>query len=174
MREAPVSFYGSTKLGGEAALRDLASGMRFTILRPPIVYGKNESGVSKIAHWVRKGFMVNAGASDGAFSFIYVEDLCKAIITAMETSATDGQAYYVCENRAYPWRVFIAMLAGAMKVRMPYMLDLPRSFLWALGLVYEAVSALGGAEPVFNRDKDEAQAAAGAPLGAPGMPEPVF
>ncbi|HOW90620.1 MAG TPA: NAD-dependent epimerase/dehydratase family protein, partial [Elusimicrobiales bacterium] len=73
MREAPVSFYGSTKLGGEAALRDLASGMRFTILRPPIVYGKNESGVSKIAHWVRKGFMVNAGASDGAFSFIYVE-----------------------------------------------------------------------------------------------------
>jgi len=29
-------------------------------------------------------------------------------------------------------------------------------------------------KPVFNRDREEGQAAAGAPSGAPGMPEPVF
>lgn len=153
MADAPVSNYGAAKLGGEKKIRELPATIRYTVLRPPIVYGKNEFAVSKIAEWVRKGFMVNAGSSEGAFSFIYVDDLTAAVITAMEEPATDGQTYYVCENRTYAWRVFIGLLAGAMKVKMPRMLDLPKSLLYALGLVYEAVSWLGGAEPVFNRDK---------------------
>ncbi len=153
MTDAPVSSYGATKLGGEKEIRKLPSTIRYTVLRPPIVYGKNEFAVSKIAQWVKKGFMVTAGSSEGAFSFIYVDDLTAAIITAMEEPATDGQTYYVCENRTYAWRAFIRLLAGAMRVKMPRMLDLPKGLLYALGLGYEAVSWLGGAEPVFNRDK---------------------
>jgi nucleoside-diphosphate-sugar epimerase len=160
MPDAPVSDYGRTKLGGEKALRGLPDSVRVTILRPPIVYGKNEFAVSKIAQWVGKGFMVNAG-SGGAFSFVYVEDLTAAIITALENPATDGQTYYVCENRAYPWRGFVGLLAGAMKVKMPLMIDLPRGLLGGLGLAYEAVSWLAGAEPVFNRDKAREGAAGG-------------
>ncbi len=160
MPDAPVSGYGASKLGGEKAIGELPAAIRRTILRPPIVYGKNEFAVSKIAQWVRKGFMVNAGSSDGAFSFIHVDDLTAAIITAMEDPATDGQTYYVCENRTYAWHTFIELLAGAMKVKMPFMLDLPKSLLSALGLVYEAVSLVGGEEPVFNRDKAKEGAAA--------------
>ncbi len=156
--DAPVSEYGRTKLGGEKEVMRLPPFVRRTILRPPIVYGKNEYAVSKIAHWVKKGFMVNAGSS-GSFNFVYVEDLAAAVITALENPATDGQAYYVCENRAYPWRDFIAMLAQAMGVKMPFMVDLPGPLLGALGLVYEAVSLVGGAEPVFNRDKAKEGAA---------------
>ncbi len=156
--DAPVSEYGRTKLGGEKEVQRLPPFVRRTVLRPPIVYGPNEYAVSKIAHWVRKGFMVNAGAS-GAFSFVYVDDLAAAIIEALENPATDGRTYYVCENRAYPWKDFIAMLASAMGVKMPFMLDLPRPLLSALGLAYEAVSLLGRAEPVFNRDKAKEGAA---------------
>ena len=159
MADAPVSDYGATKLGGEKEIRKLPATIRYTILRPPIVYGKNEVAVSKIAEWVRKGFMVNAGSSEGTFSFIHVNDLTTAVITAMEEPATDGQTYYVCENRTYAWRAFIGLLAGAMKVKMPLMLDLPKNLLSALGLAYEAVSWLGGAEPVFNRDKAKEGAA---------------
>lgn len=150
--DAPVSDYGRTKLGGEKEIMRLPPFVRRTILRPPIVYGHNEYAVSKIAHWVKKGFMVNAGAS-GSFSFVYVEDLVAAIITTLENPATDANTYYICENRTYSWKTFITMLAGAMGVKMPFMVDLPRPLLCALGLVYEAVSWLGRAEPVFNRDK---------------------
>lgn len=153
MADAPISAYGATKLGGEKKIRELPSTIRYTVLRPPIVYGKNEFAVSKIAEWVKKGFMVTAGSSDGAFSFIHVNDLTAAIITAMEEPVTDGQTYYVCENKVYPWRAFIGLLAGAMKVKMPLMLDLPKGPLYAVGLIYEAVSWLIGAEPVLNRDK---------------------
>jgi nucleoside-diphosphate-sugar epimerase len=153
MADAPVSGYGATKLGGEKEIRKLPSTIRYTILRPPIVYGKNEFAVSKIADWVKKGFMLNAGSSAGAFSFIHIDDLTAAILTAMDEPATDGQTYYVCENTTYAWRAFITLLAGSMKVKMPFMLDLPGGLLYALGLVYEVVSWLGGAEPVFNGDK---------------------
>lgn len=156
--DAPVSEYGRTKLGGEKEVMRLPPFVRRTILRPPIVYGKNEYAVSKIAHWVKKGFMVNAGSS-GSFNFVYVEDLAAAIITALENPATDGNTYYVCENRAYPWKEFISLLAAAMGVRMPFMVDLPGPLLGVLGLVYEAVSWLGRAEPVFNRDKAKEGAA---------------
>jgi nucleoside-diphosphate-sugar epimerase len=150
--DAPVSNYGRTKLGGEKEVLRLPAAVRRTILRPSIVYGPNEYAVSKIAAWVKKGFMVNAGGA-GSFSFVYVDDLVQAVITALENPATDGNTYYICENRAYIWKDFIAMLAKAMGVKMPFMLDLPRPLLSALGLAYEAVSLIGGAEPVFNRDK---------------------
>jgi nucleoside-diphosphate-sugar epimerase len=152
MPDVPVSEYGRTKLGGEKEVQRLPPFIRRTILRPPIVYGPNEYAVSKIAQWVRKGFMVNAGGA-GSFSFVYVDDLVAAIITTLENPATDGNTYYVCENQAYLWKDFIAMLARAMGVKMPFMVDLPAPLLGALGLAYEAVSWLGRAEPVFNRDK---------------------
>lgn len=159
MADAPVSAYGDTKLGGEKEVKKLPPAIRRTILRPPIVYGKNDVGISKIARWVKKGFMVNAGSKDGRFSFIYLEDLVSAMITAIENPATDGKTYYVSENRTYAWRTFIALLAGAMKVKPPSMLDMPASALHALGCIYELVSWLGGAEPVFNRDKAKEGAA---------------
>jgi uncharacterized protein YceK len=46
-----------------------------------------------------------------------------------------------------------------MKVKMPIMLDLPKGPLCVLGLIYEAVSWLGGAEPIFNLDKAKEGAA---------------
>lgn len=153
MPDAPVSAYGATKLGGEKEVKKLPPSVRYTILRPPIVYGKNDAGISKIAHWVKKGFMVNAGSKDGRFSFIYLEDLVAALITAVENPGTDGKTYYVSENRTYDWKTFIGLLAGAMKVKPPFMLDMPAPALYALGWTYEQVSRLVGAEPVFNRDK---------------------
>lgn len=153
MPDAPVSSYGATKLGGEKEVRKLPANIRYTILRPPIIYGKNDSGISKIAHWVKKGFMVNAGSRDGRFSFLYLEDLIAALATAMENPATDGKTYYVAENRTYDWKTFIGLLAAAMKVKPPFMLDMPAPALYALGWTYEQVSRLVGAEPVFNRDK---------------------
>ena len=150
--EAPVSYYGQSKLAGEKAARAFANGPA-VILRPPIVYGKKDSGLSKIAEWVRKGVMVNAGSAGGRFSFIYVDDLVGAIVDALETPKFDGGTFYVCEGRSYEWREFIRLLAAGMGVKMPVMLSLPPAAVCAVGWLYETVSALAGAEPVMNRDK---------------------
>ncbi|MBI4351809.1 MAG: NAD-dependent epimerase/dehydratase family protein [Elusimicrobia bacterium] len=149
--EAPVSFYGLSKLEGEKAVRNFPGA--FVILRPPIIYGRKDSGFSKIAEWVRKGLMVNAGSSGGRFSFVYLDDLVNAIISALEAGKFDGGTFYVCENRAYAWKDFIALLAAGMGVKMPFMLSLPPWAVYAVGWLYEAVTAFTGAEPMMNRDK---------------------
>lgn len=151
MPENPVSFYGKTKLQGEKELKKLSPEIKTVILRPPIVYGKRDSGISTIAHWVKKGFMVNAGSKNGYFTFIYLDDLVMAIITAIENSAVDGKVYYVCENSTYKWETFIKLIAESMKVKMPLMLDLPPKAMYFLGLIYELFSFSDS--PMFNRDK---------------------
>ncbi|MDA8130872.1 MAG: NAD-dependent epimerase/dehydratase family protein [Elusimicrobia bacterium] len=156
--EAPVSFYGRSKLEGEKAVRSFSGGA-YVILRPPIIYGRKDSGFSKIAEWVRKGVMVNAGSSGGRFSFVYIDDLVAAMRAALDTPRFDGGAFYVCEPRSYEWREFISMLAAGMGVKMPLMLSLPPAAVYAVGWLYEAVTALAGTEPVMNRDKAREAAA---------------
>lgn len=156
--DAPVSFYGLSKLEGEKAAKAFANGP-LVILRPPIIYGKKDSGFSKIAEWVRKGVMVNAGSAGGRFSFVYIDDLVAAIIAALETPRFDGGCFYVCEERSYAWREFITMLAQGMGVKMPLMLSLPPAAVYAVGWLYEAVTKVTGAEPVMNRDKAREAAA---------------
>ena len=150
-KEAPVSFDGISKLGGEKAVRNFPGA--FVILRPPIIYGRKDSGFSKIAEWVRKGVMVNAGSAGGRFSFVYLDDLVGAVVAALETNKFDGGTFYVCEGRSYAWKEFIALLAAGMGVKMPFMLSLPPRAVYAVGWLYEAVTAVTGAEPMMNRDK---------------------
>lgn len=149
--DAPVSFYGMSKLEGEKAVKNFPGA--HVILRPPIIYGKKDSGFSKIAEWVRKGVMVNAGSAGGRFSFVYLDDLVNAIISALYSNLFDGGTFYICENRAYAWKDFIGMLAKGMGVKMPFMLSLPPWAVYAVGWLYETVTALTGAEPMMNRDK---------------------
>ena len=150
--EAPVSFYGKSKLGGEVAVKTLHN-IPYVILRPPIIYGKNDSATSPIAAWIKKGFMANAGSGEALFSFIYIDDLVRTLFTALETGALNGKTYYICENKTYRWKQFIALLAKAMGVKMPLMITLPPSALYGVGWLYEIISKLTGTAPVFNRDK---------------------
>lgn len=150
--EHPTSWYGLSKLEGEKETRKFSGGP-FVVLRPPIIYGKKDSGFSKIAEWVRKGVMVNAGSAGGRFSFVYIEDLTRAIAEALGGDKFDNGTFYVCEPRSYEWLEFIGLLSRGMGVKMPLMLSLPPAAVYALGWAYELVTAVTGADPVLNRDK---------------------
>jgi nucleoside-diphosphate-sugar epimerase len=127
--------------------------IRRVVLRPAIVYGKNDSGISKIAHWVRRGVMVNMCGGETLFSFTYIADLADALVTAEKNPALSGKTYFICEEKTYPWTYFIAGLADAMGKKPPLMLTLSPGALHIVGKVYQTVAPLFGAEPAFNTDK---------------------
>ncbi len=152
MPPQPASDYGRTKLGGEQAIATLPSTVKWTIIRPPIVYGKNDSGVSKIAAWVKRGLMVNT-SGDGLFSFVYVQDLVQALYQAYVRPDTNTQTYFVAEEQVYSWDYFITQMARAMHVRKPFM---PKAPLWLMrgaAWIYERCAKLTGTQPALNYDK---------------------
>lgn len=152
MEPAPVSDYGRTKLGGEQAVKTLRTGVKWTILRPPIVYGKNDSGVSKIALWVKRGIMVNT-SGNGYFSFVHVSDLVEALFTAYSRPDTGGETYFITEEQIYPWTYFIEEMARAMNVSKPFMPNAPKWMLQAAAAIYETCAKLTGTLPALNYDK---------------------
>ncbi len=148
----PVSDYGRTKLLGEKVVRQLRPRIKRTIIRPPIVYGKNDSGVSKIASWVKRGFMVNASGK-GYFSFVYVEDLVEALYQAYIRPETNRQTYFVAEPKVYKWDYFIAQMAKAMHVKEPFMPTAPVWLMRTAAFCYELVARVSGITPALNYDK---------------------
>lgn len=153
MHESPVSYYGITKLQGEKELSELPPRVKTITLRPPIVYGKRDAGISTIAHWIKKGFMVNAGAKNSFFTFIYLDDLANAIMTAVENDNLAGKTYYVCDNSIYTWETYIRLICEALKVKMPVMINPHKKLLYVMGLAYEIITYITGGQPMFNRDK---------------------
>lgn len=150
---APVSDYGITKLAAEDFVNKLPRHMHKVILRAPVVYGRNDSGVSKIAAWVRRGIMVNAGPAETFFNFIYIDDLVEALYTAANTPAASGNTYFVCENASYSWQYFINTMAAAMNRPRPIMTRLPRFMLEFAAFIYELIARIFKISPALNYDK---------------------
>ena len=152
MAPVPVSDYGITKLAGEKAVKTLKPSVKWTRVRPPIVYGKNDSGVSKIAAWVKRGLMVNT-SGQGLFSFVYVDDLVRALTDIPKLPGTEGQIFFICEEQTYPWPVFIEKMAHAMGVQKPFMPNAPVWLLKLAACVYSCTARITGAQPALNYDK---------------------
>lgn len=149
----PVSDYGITKLKAEEVVLSLPQEVHKVILRAPVVYGRNDSGVSKIAGWVKKGFMVNTSSGEMFFNFVYVEDLVKALYTASVTPQADGQVFFVGEAQSYSWQHFINSMADAMGSPRPIMFTLPFFFLEVAAFLYESTAKIFGITPALNYDK---------------------
>ncbi|MBQ4493539.1 MAG: NAD-dependent epimerase/dehydratase family protein [Elusimicrobiaceae bacterium] len=149
----PVSDYGRTKLGAEEYVLNLPDTMHRVILRAPVVFGRNDSGVSKIASWVKRGLMVNTSSGETYFNFIYIEDLVNALYLASTLSAANAQVFFVGEDKSYSWTYFITTMAEKMGVPRPFMFTLP---LWALEAVawcYQNLAKVFKFAPALNYDK---------------------
>ena len=152
MTPEPVSDYGQTKLGGEQAVHSLRNDIKWTIIRPPIVYGKNDSGVSKIAAWVKRVLMINT-SGHGYFSFVHVHDLVEALWQAFIRPETSSQTYFIAEPEVYSWDYFITEMAHAMHCRKPFMPSAPKWLMRVAAFTYETIAKITGAQPALNYDK---------------------
>lgn len=152
MTPTPVSDYGRTKLGGENAVKTLRPGVKWTIIRPPIVYGKNDSGVSKIALWVKRGLMINT-SGNGMFSFVHVDDLVEALWQAYIRPETAQETYFITEPDTYSWDYFITEMARAMHCNKPFMPSAPKGLMKLAAFGYETCARLTGTQPALNYDK---------------------
>jgi len=82
----PVTLYGKSKLQAEQYLEQYPE-LPLITLRPTAVYGPRDKDMKIIIDMVRKGWELYLGRKAQQLSFIYVKDLCRAVLLALESKA---------------------------------------------------------------------------------------
>ncbi len=152
----PVSQYGRSKLAGEEAVR--SSRLPWTVVRPPAVYGPRDTETLRLFRFARSGFMPMYADPDQELSFIYVQDLARALVAAAAPGCV-GRTYFACHPQAPTSReAMTAIFHATREVRghppsQPHFLPIPHalavSLLWMLGTAARAT----GRATILSPDK---------------------
>lgn len=104
-REPDLSHYAGSKWRGECAIKSVSETMRWTILRPPAVFGPGDKEMLPLFKGMAKGFLTVPGGNEGRFSLIYVDDLANAVVSWLGTEAGYGKTLELDDGRqgGYDW-----------------------------------------------------------------------
>ncbi len=114
--------------------RDIrASGLSYAILRPTVIFGREDVLINNIA-WLLRRFPWFAIPGDGRYRLqpVYVDDLAAAAVAAIDAAASSVQD--VAGPRIYTFTQLVQLLAQAMGAR-PRLLHLPPGLAWFLSRV---------------------------------------
>lgn len=98
-REPKLSNYGESKARSEALVAQ--SGLDWTIIRPPAVYGPGDRETLELFRMAKRGLV--ALPPKGRFSLIHVEDLCSLILAVLDEPETLFQSYEPDDGREDGW-----------------------------------------------------------------------
>lgn len=112
-----LSDYARSKFEGEQVLR--ASTLRWTILRPPAVYGPGDREMLPLFRAIRAGLALIVGPRTQRLSLLHVEDLGRAVLACIaHRDACTGMSFEPDDEYAhgYGWADIVACARGAMPV----------------------------------------------------------
>lgn len=146
----PVTRYGRSKLAAEEAVR--SSGLPWTIVRPPAVYGPADREMFRVFRAATLGIAPVFGDGSLELSLVYGPDLAHALVLAGTAPATRGGVYYAAHPEVLTSRDLVIRIGQAAGrrvrvIRLPALLA--RS---ALG-VAELAARLAGRATVLSVDK---------------------
>ena len=98
-REPELSDYGWSKAKSERLVA--ASGLQWTILRPPAVYGPGDRETFELFKMARRGLV--ALPPKGRFSVIHVGDLCRLILALLDEPDSVSEVYEPDDGMENGW-----------------------------------------------------------------------
>ncbi|WP_260582184.1 NAD(P)H-binding protein [Sphingopyxis sp. PET50] len=131
-REPGLSNYGWSKARAETIVK--ASGLDWTIVRPPAVFGPGDTEMLDLFRMARRGVALLPPA--GRMSAIYVDELARLLVAlAADRDATIGQVYEPDDGKPRGWshRSFARMIGRAVGRSHVSTLSVPAAVLKAGG-----------------------------------------
>ncbi len=125
-REPQLSEYGRSKERAEDEVRK--SGLDWTMIRPPGVYGPGDMEMRDLFRIAKLGFVILPPA--GRTSLIHVADLARLLVAMAETDT--GRETYECDDGhdgGYSYGEFGRMIGAAVGKRV-VPVSMPRPLLW--------------------------------------------
>lgn len=104
--DAP-SEYLKSKAAGEAIILAAQGDLDVTVFRPSVIFGTGDSFLSAFAAMLKNLPLFPVGCPDARFQPVYVEDVAKAFVAAIEDVTTYGKAYDLAGPKAYSLRQLI-------------------------------------------------------------------
>jgi nucleoside-diphosphate-sugar epimerase len=145
---APITTYGRTKLEGEHVIA-ATSGLRWTILRPGVVYGPRDHALQPLFRFATLGFLPLVGARDTAYTFVYIEDMVRAIVAAIDASL-DHETFFVGHPRPVVVGDLLNQIRSATGGRAR-IIPIPAPLLYAAAIGGELAGTLSGRPAAINR-----------------------
>lgn len=108
----PVTGYGRSKLAAEQVVR--GSSLRWSVIRPPIVYGPRDREVLKVFRLARLRMAPVFGDGSQELSAVHASDLAEALVAAGESAGTIGGIYTACHPEVFTSTEFGHAVARAM------------------------------------------------------------
>ncbi len=120
----PVSYYGKSKLEAEKQLQALEDeNFIVSIIRPPMVYGKNAPGnIDSLVRLVKKVPILPLGGIDNKRSFVYIGNLCHLIDVLIEKKING--IFLVSDDKAISTTRLIELIAKELD-RKVYLVKIP-------------------------------------------------
>lgn len=146
----PNTRYGASKLKAEMELT--MSGLPYIIFRPTGIYGPRDHDYFLMFESIAKGFDFSVGFKRQYLSFIYVEDLARAVFDALE-KAPAGEVYNIAEERVYSQAEFRSMAAAEIGKRLVIPVKLPMGAVRPVCWVAEKIGVAKGKPSTLNTDK---------------------
>ena len=135
----PNTRYGASKLKAEMQLA--MSGIPYIVFRATGIYGPRDKDYFLMFEAIKKGVDFSVGYKKQLLSFIYVEDLARAVYDALEKAPT-GEVYNIAEPRTYTQKEFREIASEAVGRKHVLAVSMP---LWGVKVVqHHEAAQLGG------------------------------
>lgn len=138
---SPVTAYGRSKLESERAIREIA-GLRWTVLRPGIVYGSGDRALVPLFRLARSRMMPLVGPGTAAYTFVHVDDVVRAIAAAVDRTS-DGNIVFVGHPHPVGAREMLERVRAAAGGRAP-IVRIPNPILWVAAVAGDISSVVLG------------------------------
>jgi nucleoside-diphosphate-sugar epimerase len=145
----PVSAYGRSKLGAEQAVEAIGTERRWTILRPPAIYGPRDTDVFQFFRMAAAGWMA-APAGDRWLTVAHVRDVVRAILAA--AAGLPGGVLHLGEPQPHRLVDLLRQLAAAGGVRAR-VVRVPAAVLTVAGGAGSLLQLIGLRRVAMTRDK---------------------
>lgn len=130
-RSPELSHYAGSKWRGECAVKNAADNLRWTVLRPPAVFGPGDRELLPLFRSIANGFAPIPSGTGRRFSLIYVDDLAAAVLRWLAVDSIHLETFELHDGRVggYDWDslldIAVRVIRGGAPVRripLPIML----------------------------------------------------
>ena len=114
--EAGEYIAGKVALEGEVRSQCQMRGIRWTVLRPAILYGPYNYAPRELLYIqmaVQNHALPEFTDADGRFQMVYIKDAAEAVMRCLEREASCDQAYNICQDEIVSYGDLMAKLRAA-------------------------------------------------------------